>query len=237
MNLRGKSVLITLLLIICGTSFSTHALGADYSLDFSSRYIWRGFDLNPNNKPVLQPSATFNLGNSGINANVWGSISFEDSELNELDFTLSYDINKFEDISLSVGFIHYGWYFADNFKFKDNTTQEVYVSAGFNKIPLNPTISLYYDFNNGDGLYATLGLNQEIKISQNHNLDLSAILGYNDGQWIEKSGFSDLSITASLPFKYNKVKISPFVSTVFILMDEVNPNVDSEILYGVSFEF
>jgi len=121
--------------------------GVAYQLDFSSRYIWRGFDLNPQNKPVLQPSITYSFGDSGLAVNVWGSFSFENKELNELDLTLSYDFSISEKLSLSIGFIHYGWYFGEVFSFEDDTTQELFVSVGFPKILFSPNISLYYDLN------------------------------------------------------------------------------------------
>jgi len=234
-----KTFIVTALcLVLCGSLFTTPVMaGVDFGLDFSSRYIWRGFDLNPDNKPVLQPSVTFGIGDSGFSVNFWGSVSFEDEALNELDVTLSYDFKNLKDISLSVGFIHYGWYFSEDFKFGDHTTQELYVTAGLPNVMLNPTLSLYYDINNGDGLYALLGIGHGLKMSEAITLDLSASLGYNGGQWTDESGFSDLNFGVSIPLQLNKVSVSPFLRATIVLMDEVNPEVDSEIYFGVSLAF
>ena len=238
MKIKKKFLLIALCVLLFGTFFATHMnASTQVSLDFKTRYIWRGFDLNPNNKPVLQPSVTFGLGDSGFALNFWGSFSFENKSVNETDITLSYEFSQMKNLSLSVGFIHYGWYFVDDFKFKDNTTQEIYVTAGLPEVPFNPTLTLYYDFNNGDGVYLVLGISRGLKLTENVSLDLSAALGYNGGMWVEESGFSDLDLLASIPFKIDKLSFSAYLGAVFILMDEVNPGVDSEIFAGVSLSF
>jgi len=149
--------------------------------------------------------------------------------------TLSYDFKLPEDYSLSIGFTHYGWYFNDNFKFKDHTTQEFYISAGLPKLPLAPNLTVYYDVANGDGVYVSLGVGHSIALSEKLTLDLGAALGYNGKQWIEKSGFSDLNFNMTIPFKVGKVTISPFFKVTFILLDAINPEVDNEIWAGVSF--
>ncbi len=233
---RSKvTLLISLLFLSC--AFCSQALdaGVEYQVDVASRYIWRGFDLNPNNKLVLQPSLTYSFGGSGFAVNLWSSFSFERKEMNEIDVTMSYDFKLPENYSLSIGFTHYGWYFNDGFKFKDHTTQEVYVSVGLPKLPLAPNLTVYYDFANGDGIYVLFGVGHSISLSEELNLDLSATLGYNGKQWIGESGFSDLNFNVSIPFKVGKVTISPFFNVTFILLDAVNPEADNEIWAGVSF--
>jgi uncharacterized protein (TIGR02001 family) len=238
MNMAKTFLITAMCLVLCSSLFTVHLnAGVQVGMDFSSRYIWRGFDLNPENKPVIQPSVTLSLGDSGLSVNFWGSFSFEDKSAHETDITLSYDINTLKDVSLSIGLIHYGWYFTDNFKFKDHTTQELYMVAGLSKVPFKPTLSLYYDVNNGDGLYATLGIEHGLKLSKGMTLDLAASLGYNGGQWVEETGFSDLGISATFPIKLDNVSISPFAGVVFVLLDEVNPGVDNEIYAGVSLAF
>jgi hypothetical protein len=238
MNMARKIVLTVLCFVLCASLFTTHmTAGVEFGLDFSSRYIWRGFDLNPDNKPVLQPSVTFAVGDTGLSVNFWGSFSFEDKALHETDITLSYDFTQLKDVSLSIGFIHYGWYFTDGFTFKDHTTQEFYITAGLNNVPLKPALSLFYDVNNGDGLYASLGIGHGLKLSESLTLELAASLNYNGGQWIEESGFSHLDFSASLPLKLNNVSVSPFFGVTVIMLDEVNPGVDNEVYAGVSLVF
>ena len=208
-----------------------------YQLTFTSRYIFRGFDLNPSNKPALQPSITFNFGKSGVALNLWGSFSFENKQVNETDLTLSYTFKTPEKYLLSVGFIHYGWYFAKPFKFKDSTTHEVYVTAGLPKTFLSPSVSVYYDFNLGDGAYIALGLAHSLKLTNKLNMDMTASLGYCGKQWVDESGFSNLMVGASVPFKLEKITITPFANITFILMDAVNPGVNNEFCVGASLSF
>lgn len=235
----SKKIVFTVwsLVVICLLYVYPLEASQAYQLTFTSRYIWRGFDLNPPNKPALQPSITFNFGNSGLSLNLWGSFSFEDKHVNETDATLAYTFKTPEKYVLSVGFIHYGWYFAKPFKFKTNTTQEVYVAGGLPKAFLAPTLTVYYDFNNGDGTYMTLGLAHSLKLSENVGVDLTSCLGYTGKQWVDKSGFSNLSLNANIPIKFSKVTLTPFANVVFILMDEVNPGVNNELAFGASLSF
>ncbi len=211
--------------------------GVEYQIDVTSRFIWRGFDLNPQNKPALQPGVTFSFGESGLSLNLWSSFSFSARELDELDVTLTYDFKLTRNIALAIGLIHYGWYFVDGFTFKDNTTQEIFATIGLPDLPLAPELTLYYDFANGDGLYFELGIGYSVPLSEELSLELSATLGYNDKLWIAESGLSDLSFCASVPFKIETVTISPSFNIMFILLDAVNPGTNNEIWGGVSIVF
>lgn len=238
MSISRKLLLTAICCVLCVPLFSTCVnAGVDIGLDFSSRYIWRGFDLNPDNKPVLQPSITYAFGDSGFAVNVWGSFSFEDKALHETDITISYDFSRMKNVSLSVGFIHYGWYFADDFEFSDHTNQEFYATVGLPNVLFGPALTVYYDVSNGDGLYASLGIGHGLKLSGELTLELAASLGYNGGQWIDGYGFSDLNFRVSVPLKLKKISLSPFFGATFILMDEVNPGIDNEIYAGVSLAF
>ena len=233
-----KTIWIVLFALFCGLSPVSHLSAAvEYQVDMSSRFIWRGFDLNPQNKPVLQPSVTFTLGESGLSLNLWSSFSFVSKDLDEVDATLSYDFQLSEGVAMTVGLIHYGWYFVDGFTFKDHTTQELYATLGFQRLPLAPELSVYYDFGNGDGLYLKLAVSHSLRLSEELNLDLSASLGYNDNLWITDSGLSDLNVGAAVPFKIDNVTVSPFLNFTLVLLDAVNPGVDNEFWAGISIIF
>lgn len=236
--MKRKLIWIVLFALVLGVSpLSQLGAAVEYQVDVSSRYIWRGFDLNPQNKPVLQPSVTFALGDSGLSLNLWSSFSFVSKDLNEVDVTLSYDFQLSKDVAVTVGLIHYGWYFVDGFTFKDNTTQEFYATLGFSRLPLAPEVTVYYDFGSGDGLYLELGVSHSLRLSDDLNLDLSGSLGYNDKLWVTESGFSDLTFGASVPFNVGKVTIAPFLNITFVLMDAVNPHIGNEIWSGASIIF
>lgn len=205
-------------------------------LDFASRYIWRGFDVFSPNKPAIQPSFTYDFGKSGFSINIWGSFSLAERDrlksLDEIDITLTYEGKITDELSFQFGIIHYGWYNVENFIFKDSTTHEFFISAVFPEFFLSPALTVFYDINLGDGFYVLFQGGHSIKFSDTVMPNLSFSLGYNAGQWIEDSGFSDLNIGISLTFMFNKITIAPFLNYTIVFLDSVNK--DNEIWFGLS---
>lgn len=217
-------------------SAGTAAAQFSCQIDTMSRYIWRGFDLFAPNNPAFQPSATYTFGESGFSANVWTSFSLGDRRIykydDEIDLILTYVFKTPEDYRLSVGLIHYGWYFDRNFTFRHSTTQEFFVTAGLLKAFLQPSLSVYYDVTMGTGLYISLKIGQSVNLTDDLPLNLSACLGYNSRQWIEASGLSDLTFCASLPIKAGALTIAPLVNYTFVFLKEVN--LHNEFWFGLS---
>ncbi len=209
----------------------------DYQLDYASRYIWRGFDLNPNNQFVIQPSANYQFPNSNWSVNAWMSLSKKDKDLNELDLTFNYDFPVTGSIAVSAGLIHYGWYWAKDFSHKKNTSMETYVTLAWQNCDLNPEISLYQDFKNGNGFYGQLKLSKEIKLSKSNNMEISSSIGYNQKQWVSASGFSDFNMTLAFPMTSGKFTFTPFYSHTWVLLKEVNPGKAHEHWVGLSVAF
>jgi len=240
---KNKTLLCILVFTFIFTAASgLYARGFSYQADFFSRYTWRGWDLNPVHKPVVQPSVTYAFGDSGFAVNAWFSFSFEDKELNEIDFTASYDFKPSENFSLSAGFINYGWFFTDDFKFKDHTTQEIYIAAGLPTVFLAPEVSIYYDLNLGDGLYAQLAVGHSLEVDKKASVDLSASLGYNAGQWLPEgvdTGFSDLNFGIAVPFKAGKFTITPSATYTIVLLDAIEDLTgdDNHFRFGISVSF
>jgi hypothetical protein len=221
-RIENKTLRIVLVLIpIIGLSLPL-AAGFKYNLTYSSSYIWRGFDLNPTQKMVLQPSVDYSFGKSGLDLNIWGSFSFVNRYSNEIDLTLSYTFKTSENLRLKAGLIHYGYYFVENFLFENNTSHEIFVSAGLPNLVIHPSLTVFYDFTNGDGFYLQLETGHSITITQSIQTELSASLGYNGGQWLaegEDAGFSDLNIGAAVLFEYKNWEITPFANYTFVLLD------------------
>jgi len=236
-KMRHLSIIVTMMVLFVSVTVPpTFARNISGQVDLVSHYIWRGMDLNPDKKPVLQPGITYTFGDSGFSANVWFSISFEESDRLETDFTLSYDFQISENISLSAGIIHYGWYLTDNFNFDRDTSHEIYLSATLPKLPLNPSLTLYYDFHNGDGLYIEGAVGHSFKLTDKITADLSATLGYNDGQWLEdESGFSDLNIGIAIPIKLGNYTLTPYANYTAVLLEALGE--DDYFWVGVSLAF
>jgi hypothetical protein len=203
-------------------------------IDLVSRYIWRGFDLLPDNHMAIQPSFTVDLGESGIALNVWSSFALANrgdfKYCDEIDLTLSYDVAMPEGWELSAGFILYGYWFAEDFRFKDSTSPEVFASLTRTDLPLSPQLCVYYDFNLGSGLYVTLGGGHEWKLSEKTSVEAGALIGFNSRQYIDRTGFSDIDIFVKAPLVLGRATLTPSLSVMVPLMDEVNE--DTEIWFG-----
>jgi hypothetical protein len=238
--MRKKHLVLFVLIVL----LSTQLVGKSFSfqLDLTSRFIWRGFDLLPDNNSALQPSLAYDFGDSGFSLNVFTSFALTDREIykysDEIDLTLTYALKTQESLSLVLGFTNYGWWFDDDFTFENNTTQEFFVELGFPKVPFSPTLTAFYDINLGDGLYVKLAGGHSLPLSGELNLDLAATLGYNAGMFLPEgadTGFSDLTIGASLPLKLGGLTLSPFVNYTFVFLDAVNE--DNELWFGASLIF
>ncbi|MCJ7525925.1 MAG: hypothetical protein MUP71_12005 [Candidatus Aminicenantes bacterium] len=229
-----KSVLF--LLICLGSAMLPLPGAVSAQVDLVSRYIWRGFDLLPDNHAAIQPAFTVDLGESGFSLNVWSSFALAQRGVfkysDEIDLTLEYAFKMPEGWELSAGVIHYGYWFAEDFKFKDHTSQEVYATVARTDLPLSPELCVYYDLNLGSGLYVTLGGSQEWKMSEKVNVEVGGLIGFNSRQYIDKTGFSDIGLYARLPLKAGKLTLTPSLNVMMPLLDEVNE--DSEIWFGFS---
>ncbi|MFU8858424.1 MAG: transporter [Deferrisomatales bacterium] len=161
----------------------TLGLGADYA----SRYIWRGYDLVEDNRPAFQPSATVSLTPADaltLSFNVWASygVSEPDSanEWDEVDYTLALDYALSDRVSLSLGHIYYHFPTARGPKRSDvNDTKEIFlgVSVGL-PANLSTDLTVYYDYDNGKGIYANLGLGYSRALSEAVTVNLGANVGY-----------------------------------------------------------
>ena len=221
-RIADKTLRFVLVLIpIIGLSLPLTA-GFKYNLNYSSSYVWRGFDLNPTQKMVLQPSVDYVFGKSGLALNIWGSFSFVNREAHEIDLTLSYTFKTSENLRLRAGFTHYGWYVAEDFSLENDTSQEIFVSAGLPNLVTHPLLTVFYDFTYGDGFYLLLETAHSIHVTQSIHADLSASLGYNGGQWLAEGvdpGFSDLNIGLAVSFELKDWNITPFANYTFVLLD------------------
>ena len=236
MNRKIFSLIIGFILFISCSA----ALVADleYQLDFTSRYIWRGFDLNPNKQPALQPSIEYSCGDCGFTFNLWSSISLNNNDYHEIDLNFTYKLKISRDLILGAGFIFYGWYFIEDFSFSENTSQEVFFSAALPNLFFHPKLTVYYDFANGDGIYVLLESQYTHQFSGSIKASFLTSLGYNGGQWLAEGtepGFSDLSFKFSPSLKLKRFTISPFACYTFVLLEAIGT--ENHFWFGVSVIF
>jgi len=209
---------------------------ATVQVDWLSRYVWRGFDLLPDNHAAIQPSFTVDLGASGFSLNFWSSFALAQRDAfkysDEIDVTLSYDFKMPEGWELSAGLIHYGYWFANDFSFKGATSQEVYATVARTDLPLSPALSVYYDFNLGSGLYVTFGGSRELELNEKLGMELGGLIGFNSRQYIAGTGFSNIDLYVKTPLALGKLTLIPSLNVMIPLLDEVNE--ETEIWFGFS---
>jgi len=231
---------VILLVLIFTAVYFAPPLRADFSFktDIVSRYIWRGFDLNPYKKPGIQPSVSYEFGSSGLSANIRANISLENRDFQEIDLTLSYAVKFSEQLLLKAGLIHYGWYFSQDFVFEDDTTQEVFLSAYFKGLYVDPALTFFYDFTNGDGWYALFEADYYLDLWEYIGSEFYFSLGYNGGQWLAEGvdpGFSDMNLGLALPIRAGRFTLKLFARYTFVLLDAIGK--DNHFWNGISLSF
>lgn len=236
--MQKKLALFIVLLGVLGLCHSDLSAQFSFQADFTSRYIWRGFDLNPYKKPVIQPSIGYDFGDSGFSLNLWMSFSFANKELNETDLTLAYTRKLTSTFFLEAGLVHYGWYFAPDFRFEDDTSHEFYAGVKMPESFLQPALTVFYDFTNGNGFYVLLETEYSFKPLKFLETLLSASLGYNGGQWLAENtepGFSDLNIGIALVYRQDKFSVIPFAKYTFVLLEAIGK--ENHFWFGLSLVY
>ena len=223
-----------------------------------SKYVWRGFELS-DDSIVIQPSATVSY--RGFGFNLWGNLDTDfagssgadDAELNETDWTLSYD-TAVGPVSLGVGYIYYA---LDGIR----DSQEFYVSAGLDTL-LAPTLTVYREVSHYPGWYVNLGISHSFGLPRDMSLDVAgsvAYYHYDDDSFKEVdddlnptndtySNFHDGLVSVGLTIPINEYfAVTPGVSYSFPLTDEADNFItassfsdDSDFFYGgvtISFAF
>lgn len=240
----ARMILLVLLATVAAGLFSgasaeetkEETKGISVSTDFTiaSKYVWRGLVLTDD--PVLQPSLTLDY--KSLNLNVWGNTDLTDAngtpgEINELDYTLSYSF-AVKNVNLTLGVIQYTFPHTDY-----EPTTEIYGSAGLDML-LSPTVSIYYDVDEVNGLYGTLGIGHSFSLGEVYkgitpSLDLSGSIGYgssnyNEGYFgVHTSGLVDLLLTATLSVPIDEhLSVGPFVSFSQVLDSDLKDAVEKD---------
>ncbi len=196
----------------------------DFGVDvaFVNKYVWRGMLLTDG--PVFQPSAT--LGYKGASVNVWGNLDLDNAndlagEFNEIDFTLDYT-HAIKEFSVSGGLIYYDF---PNTDFR--STLELYVAAGVD-ILLQPAITVYFDVDQAQAIYGTIGLSHSFDLPDSDavswSLDLATSAGLGSSSYVDfyfgvdNGAFTDFYAEASLPLTiFDQLTITPYAGVTMVL--------------------
>lgn len=210
-----------ILLFLSPVARSEIGFQADASL--VSRYIWRGFDTIADDRPAIQPSVTLSFGQSGVWLNLWSAVALADTDFVELDLIAGYDRALSDEITLSAGLGYFTFPSMPNYPDKNSTSPEVYAGITASSFPITPSVTLYYDFNVGDGLYATLSLTRDVPV-KSKTIHISALVGYTR-QYQDfgvDPGFSDIYLGLSTDFGVKDMTLTPSLNYVIVPNDTIN---------------
>jgi len=156
-------------------------------IDLATKYMFRGATLD--NKPVIQTVISASKGD--FTTIGFLNYALSTGQITETDFTLEYSTAWKKDLVIASGYTHLDF---PNTGFP--STQEVYVGAIFEDALLNPELFAFYDFMDGNGLYAELGISKPFDFSDT-SLTAEAKLGYNNSFFRDSNGLSHFEVGAS----------------------------------------
>lgn len=247
--MKKTTLFITAMLLLAIVSVGQaqdDALGVTVDNEFTTKYIWHGYDLFDDHGAWM-PSVDFDLFGSGWSFNVWGAQPFGsgNEELKELDYTLAYSNTAFEgektEMEYTANYIYYDFY--EDGKAADN--QEIGVGIAFPKLLeecVSGLVPSYYLgkiwFNEGTadgGAFHVLALDYPLEIpqcSEGTVLDLHADLNFNDGYAGSDADWSHITLGVSSDVEIAGVAFSPYLSYQISMDDSVNK--EEELWAGVS---
>lgn len=198
-EVNKRTILVSLAAVAVLMLASTPALADaqprfETSHTYLSKYIWRGFTNSTHS--VMQGDVS--MGFNDFTVSVWSNYDAGNTKrVNEVDYTLDYT-RGIGDYNYSLGYSYYTF---------PNTgasrTQEVYFNFANRKSEWSPTFSVFCDFDQGRGTYASLSVSHNLTESR-FPARFSASLGYNSKFFWTKSGFSDAIFSLSVPVKVNR---------------------------------
>lgn len=208
-------------------------IGVRTDLTLVSRYIWRGFDCIADDCPAIEPSITFDFGKSGVWFNAWSAFALADTDFVELDLVVGYDRIFSKDMTFSAGAGYFTFPSISGFPDKNSATPEVYAGVTLTSFPLSPNLTLYYDFNMGDGLYATFSLSRGFLVKEKL-ISATVLAGYTRqyrGIGVDP-GISDICLGISTDLELKGLTLTPTVNYVIVPNETVND--ENEIWVGLS---
>lgn len=241
--MKGLKVILLVVLMIGALSFQLYAeeteTSGTASVDIMSNYVWRGIKLS--HSYVVQPSVGITYG--GFSTSLWSNwdsdyLNTDKGELTETDLVLEY-ARSFDKLSLAAGYIYYGLDTIED-------TQEVYLAVGYDVI-LNPSLTVYYDYEIGQGGFAELTVGHTFELGK-ISLDLGALASYNfenEVMGFDKNGKSfsglyhgDLSASVTIPVT-EAISVAPKIAYSFALSNDAKTAIkslsvdgESSVLYG-----
>lgn len=196
---------------VISTEIDNENTSADNSISFgwdvtlASKYIWQGFDYS-NGGSVLQPEAHLSANN--FSATLWFNHDVDTNKTDEFDLYLQYD-RTISNYALSAGYAYYEYPQNEPHRDSWESSQELYLDISHSNA-FNPSLSIHYDFDVGEGAYYALGVSHDYEAGAG-SFALAANLFYHDGYY-DVSGIPSFELNASTGFDVGSLTISPSIS-------------------------
>ncbi len=210
---------------------ATEVEGSAY-VGYSSKYLWRGFDLS-NGNPVVQGGV--DVGFNGLTFSYWSNLDLDTGEISETDFTIDYGFALSDLVAVGVGNVFYSLENAAD-------TNELYLGVSLDTL-LAPTLTLYYDYDEAqkDGLFYTFSIAHELELAETLTLGLGGLVSYNqqsDYSIGDYTGWHNYEFSATLDYALNgQVGISPYLIYSDAISAEAERVIADEFVGGITFSF
>jgi len=213
-----KAVLVLLALTLFAVpGFAEESdVSGEAGIAVMSNYVWRGIRLSDGF--VIQPTAGVTY--EGFGMNLWSNMDFDTrpTTINETDFTLNYS-RELGAVGFDAGYIYYGVPSAD--------TQELYLGVSYDTL-LSPSCTVYWDMDQGQGGFLSLGIGHSFPIQGMTAIDLGFTLNVNldnavmgaDADGNEFTGLYNGEIGVSAGFEYKGITFTPMLAVTFALSDD-----------------
>ena len=201
-------VLILVLMLCAGSAASQPQFDAQVAI--GSAYNFRG--VPQNEKVVLQPDLTVTLPGSGggtFALIAWGNLDLADDtgravlpdgnggHFSEVDFTVGY-ARPFGGLEAGANITSY------NFPNGGPATTEVSLSLAGDLSGITSEVSVFYDFDQVDGIYVSGALAHSVPVAAKTSVDASVSLGVTDAghaaayYYTPSAGLADLAAEVSV---------------------------------------
>ncbi len=245
-----------------GAASQATAATATIANDTNSAYVWRGMTFNDGF--VLQPS--IDVSANGFAINVWANYDLNDyngtveqNQFSEVDLTASYTF-KLGAVDASVGIIEYAFPTTHpkvlngepnvNGDPKNvSNTAEIFAGLAYD-LGRGFVVStkLYYDIDEVNDFYATLGLGYSYSLNDKTTLGLSGLISYAGQDFAQfytlndtvDGGFFNYALTASVKYMATEAcGITASINYTDSMDNNVLPsaNVDTTVFGGISLTY
>jgi hypothetical protein len=222
------------------------AADATARIDVNSAYVWRGITINDG--LVVQPSIDVGA-TSNLSINVWGNFdiddydgAFQENEFSEVDLSATYSMSA-GPVEMALAYSEYLYPHQGGTNGPASGSREVSLAA---KTPVVGDLAvqgkLYYDVDEVDALYASLGLVYGMSFMDDAvSIEIGASAGCAEKKWAvtnsrgTEGGLHDYNVAAAVVYAPSEtVEWGANIGYTDTLDEDVLPEQNVDLYGGVS---